>query len=125
MQLRGNHPPDLLSNGPHWDRYSKKDIAIPAFIYEDGTLAFFEGRCRGYGAITGRELDHQDTIGCYLPDGRYYNFVIDLRVKCAVPTFMIEKEWFYYPILEFATMADGQSVVDWETGNLSEADPAT
>jgi hypothetical protein len=74
-----------------------------------------EGKCRGFGAITGNGRRFEETIGVYTDDGDYFNITIDLRVKCAVPTFWIGSTPFYYPVVECATMG---ARVDPRTGNL-------
>lgn len=84
---------------PNFDALSGKPMML-AFIFSDGDVKPLIGKCRGFGAISGREKAYETTIGIYTAKGDYHNVMIDLRVKCAIPTFMIGDTQFYYHRLQ-------------------------
>jgi len=110
-------------NAPHWDEFGRQKMFIPFFVYgrDDIDVGHFDGFCRGFGAITGNEKRYQDTIGIYTAEGVYYNVLIDLRVKCAIPQFFIGEKAFFYPIVACFTMCGGLPVIDPATGIMLES----
>ncbi len=105
-------------NTPNWDQLLQKRMFVPFFIYgsDDLDVDSLEGFCRGYGALSGDEKSYQDTIGIYTAEGVYYNFRIDLRVECVIPTFFIEDRPYFFPIVGCFTMCGGVPVIDPATG---------
>jgi len=103
-----------------WDDYSGREMVLPAFIYPDGEVRPLRGRCRGFGAILGDEKRHEDTIGIYTDKGVYFNIKIDRRVKGCIPTFFIDNQQFYYPIVGCYTMCGGLPVIDPATGIMKK-----
>jgi hypothetical protein len=91
---------------------------IAFFVYgrDDLQVGPLEGFCRGWGALSGDEKTYQDTIGIYTGEGIYYNFVIDTRVKPIIPSFFIDGEAFFYPIVGCLTMCGGVPAIDPATG---------
>lgn len=65
--------------------------------------------------LTGNGRRFEETIGVYTSKGDYFNITIDIRVKCAIPTFWIGGTSFFYPVVECATMG---CKVDPNTGHL-------
>jgi len=88
---------------PNFDALSGKPMTLP-FIFSDGDAKPLIGKCRGFGAITGRGKAYETTIGVYTAEGDYHNITIDLRVKCAIPTFIIGDTQFYYPVVRCSTI---------------------
>jgi hypothetical protein len=105
-----------------WDGYSGRKMLLPAFIYPDSELRPLLGKCRGSGAISGDEKRHEDTIGIYTDQGVYLNIKIDRRVQGCIPTFFINDQPFYYPIVGCYTMCGGLPVIDPATGILKKPD---
>ena len=103
----------------NFDALSKKPMTVPVFIFEDGTLGRLDGTCRGFGPLGG-EKRSEATIGVYEADGTYHDILIDERVECCLPTFYIDGQPFYSPIVECRT---SPATVDPATGIM--IDPAT
>jgi hypothetical protein len=114
--------PTIAADGPadwpDFDKLGGKPMLVPLFINEEGNVGPLDGFCRGFGAISGTEEASETTLGVYTAEGVYYNILIDGRVKCHVPTFFIDKQPYYYPIVASMTIAQGMPVVDPATGNL-------
>ncbi len=103
---------------PNWDDFAGRKMFIPFFVYGRADLPVgpLEGFCRGWGALSGGEKSYQDTIGIYTVEGIYYNFVIDTRVKPIVPSFFIDGEAYFYPIVACFSMCGGVPAIDPATG---------
>jgi|SRR6185437_10677647 len=97
---------------PNFDALWHMPMAV-AFIFPDGEVRTLQGTCRGFGAITGNEQPYETTIGIYTPEGDYHNIKIDLRIECAIPTFVVGDKAFHYPVVECCTMG---GKVDPKTG---------
>jgi hypothetical protein len=90
-------------NCPDFDAFQGQSMVVP-FIFRDGHVGSLEGKCRGFGAICADGKKHEETIGVYNTDGDYLNIRVDLRVTCAIPTFMIGETAFHYPVVACLTM---------------------
>lgn len=97
---------------PNFDALNRQPMKL-AFVFSNGHVGILEGRCRGFGAISGEEEIYEESVGIYTKEGDYHNIIIDLRVKCAIPTFLIGEEKFYFPITQCMTIC---GKVDGETG---------
>ena len=101
---------------PNFDALSGKPMTLP-FIFSDGDAKPLIGKCRGFRAITGRDMAYETTIGIYTAEGDYHNITIDLRVKCAIPTFIIGDTQFYCPVVQCSTIV---CKVDPKTGIMNK-----
>jgi hypothetical protein len=88
---------------PNFHALRRMPMAV-AFIFPDGEVRPLQGICRGDGAITGTERPYEATIGIYTAEGDHHNIKVDLRIKCAVPTFVIGRKAFYCPVVKCYTM---------------------
>ena len=112
---------------PNWDAFVRHKMFIPFFIYGLDDLwmsAFFEGFCRGHGAITGDEEDYEDTIGIYTAEGVSADVLIDTRVNCIIPMLFIDEKPFFYPIVACFTMCGGVPAIEPATGTASSESEA-
>jgi len=100
---------------PNFDAFSGLPMTV-AFIFPEGEVKPLEGTCRGFGAIGGDEEPYETTIGVYTPEGDYHNITVDLRINCAVPTFVIGDSVFHYPVVRCSTMG---CKVDPKTGIMA------
>src|SRR4051812_26695671 len=84
-----------------WDQFQGKAMVIPRFVYgrKDIDHSPLKGFCRGFGVLLDFLRDYEDTIGIYTAEGVYYNIVIDTRLECASPQFVIDGKAFYHPIV--------------------------
>jgi hypothetical protein len=104
---------------PNFDLYFLKPMCVFRFITDDGDVQMFEGTCRG----SGPEWDfqnHERTVGMFREDGKFFAILIDTRVHCALPQFVINNEPFHYPIVSCHTL---EAKVDPVTGRIA-AQPA-
>ena len=65
----------------------------------------------------GSGLRRLTSYGVYTAEGDYHNITVDLRVNCAVPTFIIGGKLFFYPVVECSTIG---CKVDPKTGIMIE-----
>lgn len=109
---------------PNWDDFIRRKVFIPFFVYGRGDLQVgpLEGFCRGWGALSGNEKAYEDAIGIYTAEGVYYNVVIDTRVKAVVPSFFIDGEAYFFPIVACLTMCGGVPAIDPTTGIMRTPD---
>jgi hypothetical protein len=98
----------------YWDQFGRKPVFVPLFIWDDGEVRPFQGKCRGAGAIWDYKK-RESSIGVYTDEGQYFTLLIDTSVRCAIPQFVIDEKPFYFPIVSFHTMG---AWVDPVTGKL-------
>jgi hypothetical protein len=99
---------------PDFERYARKPVVIPSFVWDDGAVRPFDGFCRGNSLVGGQKA-WEETVGVYTEEGRYFSVVIDIRVRCAAPQFFIGGQPFTFPIVSFHAMV---AWVDPETLRL-------
>ncbi len=102
--------------GEDFDRLGGEEMLIPLFIFPDGEVRPLDGKCRGFGAISGSEAESEFTIGLYTDTGEYHNILVDSRVRCHIPTFLIAGKAYHLPIVQCHTLCGGLPVIDPATG---------
>lgn len=100
----------------NFDELGGKPMTIALFIFKDGSIGSLEGTCRGFGPIGGGEKRSEVTVGIYEADGTYHNILIDERVECCLPTFHVDGQPYFFPVVECRTSS---ATVDPATGIMS------
>jgi hypothetical protein len=90
------------------------------FVFANGEMGTLKGICRGDGPRTGDMAAFEYAVGLYTQAGDSYFIVFDERVWCVAPTFAIDGNNFFYPVVRCATCA---ARVDPMTGTLVGTNP--
>jgi hypothetical protein len=104
--------PDQLD----FDQYLGKPVTILEFVWPNGEVRPFEGFCRGNWTLDILKK-YQRSIGVCTGADREFAFIIDTRVRCALPQFWIDEKPFHFPIVSFLARA---AWVDEQTGDFKD-----